>query len=358
MPSARKSNGDNSRAFFDDLVLNALDFLRASVRDFKRRPKYSVINFCSGLEILFKARLILEHWSLIVSKPETAKLENFTKGDFHSVGLDEAIQRLQNVAGEIMSPEETRCFKQVREHRNRVVHFFHDAYSKKPSEELLKQIASEQCKAWFYLHNLLTGRWNEQFKKHHRKIEQLQRLIERHRIYLRAKFNALETDIKTEKSHGVEYATCGSCGFESARVSSPEEPVFESQCLVCGKDERFLRVACPDCGHVNEITDISCATCDDDECEADIDLSDVIAQHGPHDDPKDERSVYYCGYCEHHEETVIPLADRFFCLWCLEFHDSIEQCDHCGNKIAGFDPAGSSAFGCFMCSHSINWENR
>lgn len=34
---------------------------------------------------------MLEHWSLIISKPEQADLGKFKEGDFQSVTLDEAI---------------------------------------------------------------------------------------------------------------------------------------------------------------------------------------------------------------------------------------------------------------------------
>ncbi len=76
----------------------------------------------------------------MATKPESIKLGQINNGDFHSVSLDEAIKRLQNVAEEALPPEETKCYNVIREHRNRLVHFFHEAYVKKPSKELIEQI--------------------------------------------------------------------------------------------------------------------------------------------------------------------------------------------------------------------------
>src|SRR5687768_9471477 len=106
---------------FDSLVCNAIDFMKQSASDLKRRPKYSVINFCAGLEIFLKARLILEHWSLVDTKPQDAIFEKFRNGDFHSVTMNEALRRLKNVAGEKFNLQEEECFKQVRVHRNKFV---------------------------------------------------------------------------------------------------------------------------------------------------------------------------------------------------------------------------------------------
>jgi hypothetical protein len=135
--------------FFDSLVSNGIDFLSRSVTDLKKRPKYSVINFCVGLEIFLKARLIKEHWALVVTKPEIAIIEQFRAGDFHSVSMEDAIRRLKNVAGERIGKGEEISFEQVRKHRNRLVHFFHPAYAHKSNEKLIQQIVTEQCKAGF-----------------------------------------------------------------------------------------------------------------------------------------------------------------------------------------------------------------
>jgi hypothetical protein len=98
-------------ALFKSLVENGFDFLKKSVADIKKSPKYSVINFCSAVEIFLKARLIREHWSLILAKPEFADVIKFKGGDFVSVSMEEAIRRLNNICSEKLSHEAEDAFR-------------------------------------------------------------------------------------------------------------------------------------------------------------------------------------------------------------------------------------------------------
>ncbi|MGH7147353.1 MAG: hypothetical protein ACREIJ_05560 [Nitrospiraceae bacterium] len=346
--------------FFDSLVSNAIDFLSRSIADLKKRPKYSVINFCVGLEIFLKARLIKEHWALLVTKPETAMIDQFRAGDFHSVSMEDAIRRLKNVAGEKIGKDEEISFEQVRKHRNRLVHFFHPAYARKPDEKLIQQVVTEQCKAWFYLHRLLTMNWEIHFRKYKKRIEKLNELMHKQRTFLQAKFLALKLLIDTEISNGMEFKVCHFCGCRAARIKVANEPLRESSCFVCEARSSELRVPCPDCGENIEVgfKGPGEGTCPNEDCEREIDLEYLLEKYGPVQDPKEESEVIYCASCEHHEECVIPFDDGYLCLCCAERHDFEEQCHWCGNHIAGFDPAGSAAFGCFMCSDAIPWDRR
>lgn len=80
------------------------------------------------------------------------------------------MRRLKNVAGERIGKDEEICFEQVRKHRNRLVHFFHPAYARKPNDKVVQDVVTEQCKAWFYLHRLLTINWEPHFKKYEKKL--------------------------------------------------------------------------------------------------------------------------------------------------------------------------------------------
>ena len=43
------------------LVLNGFDFLTEAIASLEGKPKYSIINFYSAVEIFIKARLLHEH---------------------------------------------------------------------------------------------------------------------------------------------------------------------------------------------------------------------------------------------------------------------------------------------------------
>lgn len=78
---------------FDSLVRNAIDFLNRAIDELQENPKYSVVHFFAAIEIFLKARLLLEHWSLVHEEPGRANLTSFFQGDFRSVSLQEAIRR-------------------------------------------------------------------------------------------------------------------------------------------------------------------------------------------------------------------------------------------------------------------------
>src|SRR4051794_21942996 len=90
---------------FESLVVNAIDFLTQSAEEVESHPKYSVIHFCAGIELLLKARLLREHWSLVVTKPGEISKRKFEEGDFESVSMRQCFERLENVCGERLQEE-------------------------------------------------------------------------------------------------------------------------------------------------------------------------------------------------------------------------------------------------------------
>lgn len=106
---------------FGKLVENAFDFLDKARREFESEPRYSIIHFYAALELFLKARLLHEHWTLILTKPETADLLKFQKGDFHSVSLAETQKRLTSIIQQGLTNDEFSCFRDLGDHRNRII---------------------------------------------------------------------------------------------------------------------------------------------------------------------------------------------------------------------------------------------
>src|SRR5437867_1497094 len=146
---------DPTQGMFDLLVKNAIDFLERAIAEIEERPKYSIINFFSAVELIFKARLMTEHWSLVIAKPENANLRKFKEGDFQSVNLDQTVARLKNISGENFTDHELRTFETLRKHRNKLVHFFHPASVENPDAVTLEVAVVELCRGWWFLHRLL-----------------------------------------------------------------------------------------------------------------------------------------------------------------------------------------------------------
>src|SRR5258708_29392389 len=159
---------------FDSLAKSAFDFLRTAFGEVSTDPKYSVMHFYNGIELLFKARLLHEHWALVVLKPQDASLAKFKAGDFRSVSLQDAIRRLESVAEESVSKEEASCYVRVGNHRNQIVHFFHKGYvGTEPNEAVVGEVAAEQFRAWVYIHRRMIRIWSTHFAAHADTIREL-----------------------------------------------------------------------------------------------------------------------------------------------------------------------------------------
>lgn len=340
-----------SEEFFDSLVENAIDFLKRSVSEIKKSPKYSVIDFCAALEIFLKARLMVEHWSIIVLRPEIANLSTFKNGDFQSVSMDEAIRRLENICNESISKEAKDSFEAVRKHRNKLVHFFHPDYIK-ASKKTIEKIVAEKCKAWFYLYRLLADQWQAHFLKHRKSIEKLNERMHTLRAFLRAKYEALKPDIDAEAKKGKQYEDCSSCGFKAAGIDEAGDPLYEFLCRVCGAKKRMLLVECPECGETIKVEDMGEGQCEN--CQFEVDIEYLVEQFGPNEDPKEPSSIAYCSECEYTATpTAIPFGDGYLCLFCQNEHESAANCGFCNAHCTGIDPVESSGFGCILCEGSV-----
>lgn len=343
-------NQNKSQEMFDGLVTNAVDFLRHSLEELEKKPKYSVINFCASIELFLKARLIAEHWSLIIEMPEKANITKFIKGEFKSVGMDATIDRLQNIAEVKISQSANSSFTKLREHRNKLIHFFHPTYVEEVESELIQNIVIEQCRSWFYLHQLLTEKWKEIFSNYLTDIENLHQLMRNRQGFLQEKFESLRAGIEKGKEKGIIFSLCESCGCESSKTTLINEPLFSAECLVCEISFLVLKERCPKCDHTIEIRDLGEGECE--KCGARIDLDYLLEKYAPsnylgHGMYEENRA--YCTECFLiFEASVVPFEKQWLCLSCLFLHDLIDQCEWCSENVTG-DVENTYLSGCLLC---------
>lgn len=347
MTSGRRPR--TSDEMFDSLVNNAIDFLRRSTFELEGSPKYSVINFHAAIELFLKARLMVEHWSLIISKPDQANLAKFLSGDFHSVGMEEAIKRLGGIASEEISKDEKDCFNHIREHRNKLVHFFHPDYTTAPNAHTLQDVVAERCKGWFYLYRLLSSKWADQFGKFAQELAELNRLMHQQREFLRAKYDVIKPQIEEQQRNAVVFTDCPSCGFVANREQEQEPPVVSTDCLVCGITSSYFKVDCPECGAGVYVYDMGEGTCPSCGNTIGIDYLTGLFDHRTPAETLEADALAYCSECEHVEEpTVIPYGGQWLCLFCQTFHESAGHCEWCGSFVTG-DLDDSLWSGCVLC---------
>lgn len=109
-------------------VLNGLDYLLSVVDLLSGAPgprelKYAVLHLQAGTEVLLKARLLREHWSLVVNDPGKASWDKYNSGDFVSCGTEEAIHRLRKIVRLDISDAQARAVAELSRTRNALQHY-------------------------------------------------------------------------------------------------------------------------------------------------------------------------------------------------------------------------------------------
>ncbi|MDH6629413.1 transcription elongation factor Elf1 [Streptomyces sp. LBL] len=116
-------------------VRNGMDYLAKAVDDLtagtttpsERDLKYAVLHLQAATEVLLKARLVGEHWSLVFKNPGGASLEDFKKGKFESCTIDATMDRLESIAQVKISPTDRTAIKVLADDRNALTHYGHTA---------------------------------------------------------------------------------------------------------------------------------------------------------------------------------------------------------------------------------------
>ncbi|MFE6816208.1 hypothetical protein [Streptomyces sp. NPDC057677] len=90
-----------------------------------RSLKYAVLHLQAAAEVLLKARLEREHWSLVAEKITDKKLSRvkFEQGDFFSIAPSEAVRRLRDIVGFDVSTEEASNLDTLTKTRNALQHY-------------------------------------------------------------------------------------------------------------------------------------------------------------------------------------------------------------------------------------------
>lgn len=341
---------------FASLTRNAFDFLERGISEFDQAPKYSVIHFCAAVEMLLKARLMKEHWSLIVSRPDQANLAKFMDGDFISATLAETRERLRDVAREDIGNDAYNSFRALAQHRNKMLHFFHSGLE--ADDDAKTHIVTEHCRSWFYLHRLLS-RWGKYFHDFDRDIARADRAMKQHRKYLRTKFKALKPDLDEARKAGFNPRVCSACGFKSAVPDPLDNQIASLRCLVCDHEETQVEFDCLHCDNPIVVASEGYATCE--HCRKDIEPEHLVDGLTDHDaahigimDGDDRWRPANCGCCDAHH-TVVRRGDYYFCASCFDISSRIEQCQWCNEYNTG-DMEHSYSVGCSQCDGRVGWE--
>ena len=346
---------------FGYMVESAFEFLNKSLDEYESSPKFSIVHFATAIELVLKARLLKEHWALVVESLDSAKRSDFFTGKAKTINPGTAILRLKNIAGVTISDEAEKIFARIFQHRNRVIHFVHGvSRNLKEAEAELEKVAAEQCLGWLFLHALLNDAWSKQFSGFKKDILSLEIRMQRHRRYLDAKFKAKECEIKEYRASGGDVRGCPSCNYDSLFVDSLDGNIYSANCAVCWYSGTVVKVECPHdrCFQIIEFDSYSgppgyCPSCQSpiESCISDtLDTGPAITSDN-YFDHVDKNCPFCSGY-----HTVVEHHEGYVCTKCFEYSTDLGYCGWCNEGQLGGVPEGSSYMGCDFCDGNVQWD--
>ncbi|MFB7781903.1 serine/arginine repetitive matrix protein 1 [Streptomyces vinaceus] len=310
-------------------VRNGLDYLESVVDHLDedqstvtpRDVKYAVLHLQAAVEVLFKARLYAEHWTLVFANPDEATPIKRDSADFKSVTTDAAITRLRNIVGVPITDKERKALKNLSEDRNKLQHFgfTHDA-------RVIEARAAEVLDflVRFIDDSLVPYLRDDQEKaKVHKTLARIRGGLTAINSYVRERMNRIGGELKSED---VENRTI-------------ECPACEQLALVlCASD----LAACRFCAHLWDPEEL---------------LSYFIG-HGQ----EEPSELNTCPQCE--EQTLgwavrvrsDPTKPIHVCFSCATAFPSVEPCERCMRPIDAKGDTGTIL--CGSCWSDLEDEQR
>lgn len=347
---------------FHAVVRNAIDFIDASIDDLEKRPKNGIVDFYTAIELFLKARLMEEHWTLILGKPDSANIHSFSVGDFHSVYLEDAAKRLKDVLDDSIPEKALDKFKALGEHRNQIVHFAHTDYQDVAGAKA--GVVVEQWSAWHHLHDLLTNKWNQIFSAHLPEIERLNARMLQQKEFIKARFSELEESIRIKAKAGVLVVECDSCHMEAGIVTELHKWGSDYDCAVChAKDTAVQKttatIACKECHTEFEFFKKDLRSCP--ACGTNIDTDNLISlckeKYTTGDEWWEEgnSAVAFCHKCEHPKPSVFYIDELWSCVSCFDRGWGATSCPHCDEFVTG-DMERIKYYACCKCEEQRHAE--
>ncbi len=343
---------------FQQLVENGLDFLEKSSNELETEQKYSIIHFSTGLELLLKARLFAEHWSLIADSPHGCSWPSLERGEVPTLAANKLCTTITSVIGTPLG-NQAEVFAKIFKHRNRVVHWIPD-YT-------VEETAAEQCRAWYHLNRLLSNTWHDIFVEFFSRIGNVHRQLLKNRNYLQVRFDDLENRLKGPASNNT-LIDCPACRFRAGVIESPDEFLSEFECWVCKLNDYVVKMPCNYwlpfyklpaeciCSETHSLSDfLSQENVPSDARREIMDLLDPAPLLGPKEQLSYESPRAYCAECSAQEETVVPTGDScndvYVCVECgaIFQNHNIDNCEWCNDRWAGAILEHSATTGCGNC---------
>lgn len=325
--ATKTPSSEQLQQVFSALVGNGLDFFVRSAGELDKEQKFAIAHFATGLELILKARLFHEHWTLIATKPHDCAWTSVKDGTVYTLQASDLCAAITTTTGTPLNRERT-TFEAVFKHRNRVLHWA-------PRDDLTATVA-EQCRAWYQLRELLTQTWADVFADFRSQVERVERLLREHRTHLQVRFEELEPTLAGPANAGL-VVLCPSCDFRAGVAEPGQGRVHPFKCHVCEYSATALRTASGVLEHH--------------ECAEILDQLDPTPPLSPKEMSTYQPDRGYCGECFPFQETVARDGDDYVCVECCARFDleSSKSCEWCNERWFGWDSEWSYHSGCEHC---------
>lgn len=286
---------------------NGLDFILSATANIiysydKFSVKYGVLHMSSGLELIFKSKIIEEDWKQVFQNVDKADEKLFKSGNFQSVNSKTCEKRLEEVFNVNFSQDEKEILKIIREKRNRLEHLSIIDSSNSLKAYLVKFL------------NLVINFISNNFKMSEMNAEEI-KLLDEIRIrlgqfeeFVEHRWNEIYEKVKLYSQYNTTFV-CPSC-YEKALITDDG-----AKCLFCGYSEESRKVAQK---YIDEILNIN--------------EYEMVTQGG-------EYPLYECKECGSESFIYDDNLKIYKCINCSQEASESEtfNCDDCGQPYIVFD---------------------
>ncbi len=230
------------------IMENALDYVLSAAEHAKlksaRSWKYAILHLVAGIELLLKARLQEEHWSLLFQRVDQASGANLQSGNFVSVDFQTACNRLENIAGISIEESDLSYLNELRDIRNRVQHF--------AIEIEIAQVKALVAKGINFFLEFSQANLNEQVLAMDKPMRQIHKHLRDYEEFIESRMAEIAPQLENAPDLiecpicwqvtfkiGEGDPFCPFCGFQTTAEELAEglgEGSLDEECLECGAE--------------------------------------------------------------------------------------------------------------------------
>ncbi|GHG38325.1 hypothetical protein GCM10018777_64260 [Streptomyces albogriseolus] len=316
-----------------DYLISVVEHLEAGTERVSARDlKYAVLHLAAGTEVLLKARLQHEHWSLVFKDPANAKRAELEDGSLISCSPEDTVKRLRNIAKVNINEKDGDAVLRLAKHRNALQHYglFGQSANARAVESRAAEVLDFLIR--FLDEDLLPLLSGQEAAAAQTDLELIRGGLAQIEGFVKKRMQRLRVDLEPLRDRTLQCPDCRQWALMAEREWVTTEPALQgasriSRCRFCGTSRAAEEIALV---YGVEILGR-------DPGMPDLLLGLMAAEHCPHCEA--ETLAEGARFAA---DPDIPVA---FCFQCTRSWPALVMCPGCGH---GFRPT-RSAMACESC---------